>query len=524
MRTAQELVKIAKEALEYIHTQPNVEEAEVFVASNGMNFGRLNYTSHIPCNGLEEPKDEKVEGIHIEVVFRCENGKKEVGSGSEAGTLSKDTVKKALAKAEISRTYDSEFISLPRPSVEKRSLFNYHDPELMDLSPEGFVDAAWRIIGGALECARSSEKLIELVGGEENIADAHLIVGGDLTVLQERIAICSTAMPEVQTDESTLAMAFITAMVENVKMDGDATEAKGGGYGSWTKLAEIDGTPGAKAMENAIASIGGKRVPDGQFDVIFAPAAVASLMDTLLGSFSASSLYSRDSLFAERLGEQVAACHIQLYDLANEPGLVGSKGITCEGMPTGRTDLIRDGKFVGTLCNWYDAQRILSDPEAQEKIGKDPQEWSHAFVPRNGFRFSGPGRIPGGVGAFATNVFLGSSKSVPLNEMITQVKDGLLLGRLWYVYPMGSAKQGDFTGIAVADSYLIKDGKIVHGLAPNSVRIQDNYRRILMGIETVSQEREAPLVWAADSIRHMPYILVRNVGISAVSGSVRVTE
>ena len=166
----------------------------------------------------------------------------------------------------------------------------------------------------------------------------------------------------------------------------------------------------------------------------------------------------------------------------------------------------------------------MSDPKFKEKLGKDPEDWRHAFVPRNGFRFNGPGRNPGGAGTYGTNVFLESSKPAALEDMIAGVKEGLLLGRLWYVYPMGSPKQGGFTGTAVADSYLIRDGKIVKGLAPNSVRLQDNYRRILMNIEAVSRERKTPLVWAADSIRHMPYILVRNVGISAVSGTVRETE
>lgn len=524
MKTIQELSRIAEAALKYLHTQPNVEEAEVFVCWNGLNFGRLNYTSHIPCNGLEEPKDEKVEGIHVMVVFRSEDGTKEVGSGSEAGTLTETSVEKAFAKAELSRTKDSEFTSLPRPTGEKRTLYNYHDPELMDLSPEGFVDAAWRIIGGAVEAARSSEKLIRLAGGEENLSKAHLIVGGDLTILQERIAVCSTAMPEVQTDESTLAMAFITAMVENVTFEGKQAEAKGSGYGTWTRLADIDGIPGARAMQNAIASIGGARVPDGEYTVIFGPEAVASMLETLLSSFSADSLYARASLFSGKLGEQVAVDHLQLYDFANTAGFVGSKGITCEGLPTGRTDLIKDGRFVGALCNWYSSQRILNDPQAKEKLGQDPRETSHAFAPRNGFRFHGPGRSPSSAGVYGTNVIMESSRPTELKEMIAGVKYGLLLGRLWYVYPMGAPKQGGFTGTAVADSYLIRDGKVVAGLAPNSVRIQDNYRRILMNIEAVSRERETPLVWAADSIRHMPYILVRNVGISAVSGSIRATE
>ena len=41
-----------------------------------------------------------------------------------------------------------------------------------------------------------------------------LILGGDVTIMQERMAIGSTQLPRAQTDETTLISAFVTAMVE----------------------------------------------------------------------------------------------------------------------------------------------------------------------------------------------------------------------------------------------------------------------------------------------------------------------
>src|SRR2546422_10130941 len=38
---------------------------------------------------------------------------------------------------------------------------------------------------------------------------------------------------------------------------------------------------------------------------------------------------------------------LTIYDHGALTGHMGSKGITCEGLPTGRTDLIKDGKLVG---------------------------------------------------------------------------------------------------------------------------------------------------------------------------------
>ena len=47
------LRKSVDEGLAYLRTLDDVEEGEVFASSNGQLLTRLNYTSHIPCNGVE---------------------------------------------------------------------------------------------------------------------------------------------------------------------------------------------------------------------------------------------------------------------------------------------------------------------------------------------------------------------------------------------------------------------------------------------------------------------------------------
>ncbi|MCH7809837.1 MAG: hypothetical protein IH863_04570, partial [Chloroflexi bacterium] len=50
-----ELKKAAEEGLALLRGEDDIEEAEVFASSNNLLLARLNYTSHIPCNGVEEP-------------------------------------------------------------------------------------------------------------------------------------------------------------------------------------------------------------------------------------------------------------------------------------------------------------------------------------------------------------------------------------------------------------------------------------------------------------------------------------
>ena len=52
MRSLEALKAGALTAFEIAQGAPGVSEVEVFVAANATLLTRLNYTSHIPCNGV----------------------------------------------------------------------------------------------------------------------------------------------------------------------------------------------------------------------------------------------------------------------------------------------------------------------------------------------------------------------------------------------------------------------------------------------------------------------------------------
>src|SRR6058998_584578 len=123
-----DLKKAATEGLAFLKQQDDVEEAEVFVASNGVLLTRLNYTSHIPCNGVEEPKSVVNYGTGVQAVFKAaDGGVRRVGFGSETSDISLEGVRSALEKARKGASADPEFSTLARPTGETRKLSNYHD-------------------------------------------------------------------------------------------------------------------------------------------------------------------------------------------------------------------------------------------------------------------------------------------------------------------------------------------------------------------------------------------------------------
>ena len=512
MISTRQLKAAAEQALTHLKSVPDVREVEVFIASNSSLLTRLNYTSQIPCNGVEEPKSTESYGVGLQVVFDDSGGVK-VGFGSETSDLTLDGVRSALEKARRGAVRDPEFVSLARPTGEKRRLGRYHDPDLMSLADDDLVGAGWRAVSSALDTFLSSEDLIALAGSREGLKELGLIVGGDVTILQERIAVGSSHFPAVQTDESSMIMSSITSMVEG-------KDSKGSGWSVATRLADFTGSAGEEAARNAIRSIDGRRIKSGTYRVVFGPQPVTDLLNNLiLPSLNLGSIYAGSSVFLGKLGQPVAWPDLSIYDDGARPGAMGSKGITCEGLPTGRTTLIDRGRFVGTLANYYESERIRRDPAANQKLGVDPNDHPEAFVPRNGFRFgTGGGRsheMPPGIAP--TNVIVEGANPLPPDELFRQVGNGLYIGRIWYTYPVNGLGAGDFTCTVTADSYLIENGRIVAPIKPNTIRINDNITNVLSQIIGIGSEAKGTLVWAADEVVYAPEIAVADVSLDEIA-------
>ena len=98
MRSADNLQTAAAQALEYLAAQPDIESAEVFASADANLTVRLNYTSHIPSNGVEEPKSAQSSGLGLRVVFHPNPdaaNRPRTGFGSEPNDLSLDGVRPA---------------------------------------------------------------------------------------------------------------------------------------------------------------------------------------------------------------------------------------------------------------------------------------------------------------------------------------------------------------------------------------------------------------------------------------------
>ncbi len=462
-------------------------ELELFASWNELVTIRLNYTSDIPSMGVQEPKSNQSFGVGMRAAFR-DKGKLTVGFGSESNNLRPGAARDAFRKARRYRFSDPDFRSLPSPSGNP-TLSNYHDTKAMEAKDADIVELGWKALRGALTAFKE--------GG----ISRSIIVGGDVCVLKEKVAIKST-MGIDEFDESTILTATITTMVEDEGV-------KGTGWSTSTRMEGFDPeAAGREAAESAVRTIGGERIPPGVYEVVLGRQPVTDLISHIIApSLSLSFVNASNTPFLGKLGKNICSSNLSIYDHGALPGEVASKRITCEGLPTGRTDLVTNGTLAGFMSNHYLGQK-LSSPVA-------------TFVPRNGFRFRALGRNYDTQPAVSpTNIVVeGKVEVSSRDELLSGIKEGVYIGRIWYTYPINGMAAGDFTSTIIADSFLIRDGKISTPLRPNTIRINSNISHIMNNVHSVTREKKTTLVWAAEEAVIAPEIRVTDVRLDSIATS-----
>ena len=481
----EELRTAVSDALKQIRKQKDVVDAEVFASWNDQITIRINYTSDIPCNGIHEPKSIQSYGLGILATFKKGN-RIETGFGSVTNDLTKEGVLEALVKAKRNRVYDPGFKTLPE-SAGKPVLANYHDKHVMEISEKDTVDLGWKALDGALKTLND--------GGHKKT----IIIGGDVTILRERMAIKTTKGID-DFDETTSLTANITAMIENKNV-------KGTGWSMGTHLAVFKTeAAGKEAAESAMRTIGGRKIKSGRHNVIFGNQPLTDIAsNVLIPSLDLSSVNASNTPFLGKLGQEIASRNLNIYDDGSIEGEIGSKKITCEGVPTGRTDLIKSGTLAGFLANNYYAQKFKSN--------------LYNPTARNGFRYSANGRdYKNKASIFPANVVIEGDKETTRGSLLKQVNNGVYIGRIWYTYAINGLAMGDFTSTIIADSFSIKDGKIASPLKPNTIRINTNIKHILNNIIGITKKKRSTLVWGSREVVIAPEIAVSDVHLDNITG------
>ncbi len=494
-----ELKSFAREAAAIVARDRDVAQFEIYCASGDNRIARLNYTSDIPCRGVEELKSHAADGFQIRIVLR--RNAHEVGTAYEAGDFSTDAIREVLARAHRATIVDPHFAGFPA-EPRKLAAAKAEKSDLVRASDVSLVDAAWSTLRGAMDAFARGK------------AGPGQIVGGDVSVYRDRIALTNSNFADIRIDESAHFSSSVTALIES--LDAKGTAAAVGR--SVNDLRRVATRLGREAAGRALRMHHGIRPDAKAYRVVLGPQPVAEILNyMILGSLTTGAFHAASSAYHGKFNREVMDERLSLSD---DPMLRSGaviRAITCEGIPAKRVDLIRDGKLVGLFSNFYDSHRLATDEGRAEKLGLAGDQVP-MFPSLSGYRLGEGGgrRFDQSPGSSGTNIVMKARGGIDDDAVIRKVRDGLYIGRVWYTYPINGQRAGDFTCTVSGDSYVIRGGRLAEPIAPNALRINSNIENVFGAIIAAGKRSHSTIVWGSSESFHVPAIACEGITVAVV--------
>lgn len=174
-------------------------------------------------------------------------------------------------------------------------------------------------------------------------------------------------------------------------------------------------------------------------------------------SLEATAVAKGNSVFCDKLGQQIASSKITAIDDGTMKNHWGSSNIDDEGTPTRRNVLIENGILKSYMVDKLNGRRMKIDPTGSSR--------------RQSYKFAPTSRM--------TNTFIAPGND-KVEDIIKSIDDGL------YAKKMGGGSVNPVTGefnFAVAEGYLVKNGEIKEAVRGASLIGKGS--EVLMNIDMV---------------------------------------
>lgn len=361
-----------------------------------------------------------------------------------AGSLDPDVIAETLEDARDNAGFatEDEYLGLAQPDgVEPVRLDLWRD----DLASFPTTEKVAR--------AKELERLVR--AGDHRIRQLRASEWGDASV--ESAVATSTGI----TATSRRTACYLSA--EAIAGDGDDTQT-GSGYSVGRGPDDLDlDKAAADAVLRATRLLGAVKPHSAHVTAVLEPRITATLLGIVAGTLDGESVLKGRSLFADRLGQEVAVPSLTLVDDPTDADAYSAATHDAEGLATRRNVLIDRGVLQMFLYNTYSARRAGTV--------------STGSAVRAGYR-SGPG-----TGARAVSLMPGE---LAPEEIYAQVGDGLLVQSVSGLHSGVNPVSGDFS--VGAEGVLIKDGALAGPV--REFTIASTLQRMLAGVVAVGRDLE----------------------------------
>ncbi len=450
-------------ALDMVYDTRSILAAEVCASWCEQQVVHLRHDTEHPSEDVQALQVHTTYGLSFLVVMADSSGQA-VGFGVMSDDLSREGILTALEMARHGAAPEPLRYTVPRPLALEPPPTPLHDPQVLTLPDDEIKQVALDTLDGALSTLQDAGYVRGLrVSGEVRGQKEHLVIGNTQGLLVS--------------DTSTGLLATMSAQLARPPSQGTGSRVAT----HWRDFAAYEA--GVEAAQQALRAQGGITLAGGDYPVVFGPRAVAALVqDLLLPALSLDTVAAGTSPVATQRGQSIASPVLTMIDDGRLPGMLGSRTSTGDGLPTGTTTLIAQGRLVGFLADAYHAQHLTG------LVG--------AVVPRHGMRHATNGQsFAMRPGIFPTNITFSSPDAMVLDALLAPIDQGLYVGDLWHTMTPEGLRTGAFTSTVIGPSFAIRQGQLAEPVRPGTLSLQDNFLDLLQRLTGISMTQQ-PVVLA----------------------------
>jgi len=153
---------------------------------------------------------------------------------------------------------------------------------------------------------------------------------------------------------------FTTCGAHSVALAGDSDDTQTGfGFSVGRTFTELDAEAIVRdAVERSTRLLGATQPASRRLPIVFDPLVTRSLLALVGGALSGEAVFKGRSMFAERVGEDVAAPCVSLVEDATRIDAMGASPFDAEGVPTSPVSLLVNGRLEQLLYDTTTARRV----------------------------------------------------------------------------------------------------------------------------------------------------------------------
>ncbi|MDD5131682.1 MAG: TldD/PmbA family protein [bacterium] len=350
-----------------------------------------------------------------------------------------ELISSALRNADYNIRDEYNLLSAGRPAGISFEELNIYDASIRQLDAKNKLQMMLRLEKEALSADKQINKVLAAVYTDNEFTQTIINTQGVEVHWQETLF---SAVLELKAEQDT-----------KVQVGGESQSRRFFGDLDFEDLVN-------KAIFRTVRMLGAKSIPTQKIPVVLDPYVGCEFMALIAGSVSADNIQRKKSPLIGKMNQQIAASSIQIIDDGRLRRGLGSGPYDDEGVPTQRTQVIRDGVLEKILYDGYTAARDKTTSTGNASRG--------SFM--------------GSPGVGVNNFYLepGNISSV---ELIKSIKQGIYVMEVMGMHTADPIT-GDFS-VGVSGLW-IENGQLTYPV--QGIAMADNTLNLLQNIELLGND------------------------------------